>query len=97
MKIENNKIVECSEDELFGHYLKAGFDEIMSFDDYRQSCEKNGTKVIPKGQVKIATLLDIVNKLKEERFREYIPMVVHMLKDPMYEIYVRRIYEYFDR
>lgn len=49
MKIENNKIVECTEDELFEHYLIAGFDDLMSFDDYRERCEAHGTKVIPKG------------------------------------------------
>lgn len=50
MKIENNKIVECTEDELFEHYLKAGFDEIFPFTEYKEQCEAHGTKVIKEGK-----------------------------------------------
>ena len=49
MKIENGKIVQATEDELFGVYLARGFDEIMSFVEYKERCEAAGTKVIEKG------------------------------------------------
>lgn len=45
MKIENNKIVEATEDELFDNWLKSGLD-IIPFDIYLWKCEKNGTKII---------------------------------------------------
>ena len=49
MKIENGKIVQATEDELFGVYLARGFDEIMSFVDYKERCEAAGTEVITEG------------------------------------------------
>lgn len=49
MIIENGKIVIATEDELFGNYLKAGWDDIMSFPDYKRKCIALGTKVIYEG------------------------------------------------
>lgn len=46
MKIKNNKIIEATEAELFGVYLKGNWDEIMSFPDYMSACIHNGTKII---------------------------------------------------
>lgn len=46
MKVEDNKIVEATEDELFDIYLKRGFDELFSFTDYVRACRRNGTHVI---------------------------------------------------
>ena len=46
MKIENNKIVEITETELFSLYLKRGYDDIMSFTDYKEQFKRLGCKVI---------------------------------------------------
>lgn len=46
MKIKNGKIVEATESELFGHYLKVGFDDVMSFIDFKRKCEIAGTKIL---------------------------------------------------
>lgn len=43
---ENNKIVECTENELFDFYLKRGYDDLFSFTDYMRQCEELGTVVI---------------------------------------------------
>ena len=45
MTIKNGKIASATEEELFKHYLKSGFDEIMSFPDYKAACIKNGTTI----------------------------------------------------
>lgn len=49
MKIKNGKIVEATEDELFGVWLKKGFDDIMSFTDYKSRCVELGTRIIERG------------------------------------------------
>ena len=46
MKVENGKIAECTEEELFDYYISRGFDDIMSFTEYKQRCIANGTTVI---------------------------------------------------
>lgn len=46
MKIENNKIVEATEEELYTVYLDRGYDDIMPFTLYLHSCRVNGTKII---------------------------------------------------
>lgn len=48
MKIENGKIVEATEEELFSQYLHAGMDDIMSFYTYMAICEVHGTTIINK-------------------------------------------------
>lgn len=51
MKVENGKITECTEVELFEYYLTRGWDDIMPFTEYKEKCEKNGTKVIPEEEI----------------------------------------------
>ena len=46
MKVKNGKIVQATEEELFGYYLKQGFDDIMSFTDYKKRCVELGTELI---------------------------------------------------
>jgi len=48
MKIENNKIVEATEDELFSEYLRKGLDDIYSFPDYIDRMMRVGVKIIEK-------------------------------------------------
>lgn len=45
MKIENNKVIEVTESELFTIYLEKGYDDLFSFDDYKQHCKELGTKI----------------------------------------------------
>ena len=45
MKISNNKMVEATENELFGFYLACEFDDIMSFPDYTRRCVENDTVI----------------------------------------------------
>lgn len=42
MKVENGKIVEITEDELFRLYLKRGMDEIMDFNEYSRRMRDSG-------------------------------------------------------
>ena len=46
MTVKNGKIVKATEDELFKYYLKRGFDDIMSFTEYRNRCIELGTQII---------------------------------------------------
>lgn len=46
MTIKNGKITEATEAELFEHYLKFGFDDIMSFLDFKTRCVSLGTKIV---------------------------------------------------
>lgn len=46
MKIENGKIIEVTESELFGLYLDRGMDDIMDFHEYRRRMEAAGCSVI---------------------------------------------------
>ena len=45
MKIENGKIVEATENELFSLYLDRGMDDIMDFHEYRYRMEVAGCAV----------------------------------------------------
>ncbi len=47
MKIENSKIAEITEEELFTLYLKRGMDDIYSFAHYVEMFKKAGTLVLP--------------------------------------------------
>lgn len=42
MKIENGKIKECTENELFSFWLMH-YSDIMSFNDYMRACKDHGT------------------------------------------------------
>ena len=46
MKVESGKIVEATEHELFCEWLKRGFDDIMSFPQYKASMQRTGVKII---------------------------------------------------
>lgn len=45
MKVENGKIVEITEHELYSLWLERGMDDIMSFTDYMYRFENLGTVV----------------------------------------------------
>lgn len=45
MKVENGKIVEITENELFGLYLDRGMDDIIDFCEYRTRMERAGCVV----------------------------------------------------
>ena len=45
MKVENGKIVEATEDELFGLYLDRGMDDVMDFHEYENRMQKAGCVV----------------------------------------------------
>ena len=45
MILENNKIVEATENELFGYYLSRGYDDVMDFHTFKQGCQKGGTRI----------------------------------------------------
>lgn len=42
MKVENNKIIEATEDELFDLYLKRDMDLIMDFNEYKRRMKSAG-------------------------------------------------------
>lgn len=46
MKVENDKIVEATEDELFDYYLTRGWDDVMSFPDYLEKMKSAGVRVV---------------------------------------------------
>ena len=46
MKVENGKIVQATESELFLTYLRREYDDIMSFPEYKRRCIEQGTEVI---------------------------------------------------
>lgn len=46
MKVENGKIVEITENELYDLLLKRGMDDIMSFTEYSYRFESTGCYVI---------------------------------------------------
>lgn len=48
MTVKDGKIVKATEEELYSHYLKRGFDDIMSFSEYMNRCSELGTKIIEK-------------------------------------------------
>ena len=45
MIIENGKIIEVTENELFSLYLDRGMDDLMDFHEYKRRMEKAGCKV----------------------------------------------------
>ena len=45
MKVENGKIVEATESELFDYYLTRGWNDIMSFPDYLEKMKNAGVKI----------------------------------------------------
>ncbi|MCR5336654.1 MAG: hypothetical protein K6E42_08935 [Synergistes sp.] len=45
MKVENGKITECTEAELYDYYLSRGYDDLFEFAEYKAACRRAGTKV----------------------------------------------------
>lgn len=41
----NNKILEATENELFRYYLRAGWDDIYSFTEYKRLMQEHGVKI----------------------------------------------------
>ena len=64
MKIENNKIVEATESELYEYWLKR-FDDIMPFSVYKSKCENAGTKIIEEDVERSKEIDTIIKNLKE--------------------------------
>lgn len=48
MKVENGKIVEATELELYDYYLTREWYYFYSFTEYKYECELNGTKITDK-------------------------------------------------
>ena len=46
MKIEDGKIVEATENELFDYYLTRCWDDIMSFPEFLERMKRSGCKVL---------------------------------------------------
>ena len=46
MIIKDGKIVKATEEELYSHYLRRGFDDIMSFSEYMNRCSELGAEII---------------------------------------------------
>ena len=46
MKIEDGKIVEATENELFDYYLTRGWDDIMSFPEFLERMKRSCCKVL---------------------------------------------------
>ena len=45
MKIENGKIIEVTETELFSLYLDRGMDDVMDFHEYKARMKRAGCEV----------------------------------------------------
>ena len=52
MKTYEGKIIEATEDELFSNYLRGGYDEIMSFRQFLDNCQRGGTEVLKSRESK---------------------------------------------
>lgn len=46
MKIENGKIVELTEGELYSLYINRGYDDCMDFHEYKARMEKAGCTIV---------------------------------------------------
>ena len=46
MKIENGKIIEATEYELYCYYLSRDWSDLYSFPTYKRLCEENGTVIV---------------------------------------------------
>lgn len=62
----NGKILKCTEDEMFEHYLDKGFDDIMSFDDFKRQCVGAGTQIVDKDsrEIIIGEIIELLDELK---------------------------------
>lgn len=69
MKVQNYKIVEATENELFGIWLDRGLDDVMSFTDYKERCTRLGTRII---EDKDGNKMSYVTYSEKEDFSEFI-------------------------
>ena len=46
MTVKGGKIIQATESELYEFYLKRGYDDLMSFTEYKRKCIENGMEVI---------------------------------------------------
>ena len=46
MKIENGKIVELTEGELYSLYISRGYDDCMDFNEYKYRMESAGCVIV---------------------------------------------------
>ena len=49
MKVENGKIIEATDSELFEYWLQH-FDEIMPYEAYKFACTANGVRIVEEVQ-----------------------------------------------
>lgn len=47
MKVENGKITECTESELFDYWLKR-FDSVYTYEQFKLSLIKKGVRIVGK-------------------------------------------------
>lgn len=45
MKIENGKIVECTDAELFDYWIER-FDDVCPYESFKYACTANGVRII---------------------------------------------------
>ena len=45
MKIEEGKIIEATENELFDYYLTRGWDDVLPFPDFLERMKETGVEV----------------------------------------------------
>lgn len=72
MEIKNGKIAKATENELFTYYLNRGFDDLMSFTDYKRRCIELGTEVIEEAAVKKANKIIEDLGIKLKHFAEFL-------------------------
>ena len=46
MRVENGKIIQATETELFTFYLNKSFDDIIPFEEFKRRCIEQGTEVV---------------------------------------------------
>ena len=46
MKIEKNKIIECTESELWNYWYYSHWSSLMDYETYRRKCIYKGTKIV---------------------------------------------------
>jgi hypothetical protein len=62
MKIENDKIIQATEDELYSYWLSRGWDDVYSFHEYMQRMKDAGCEVIAEI---LPTLFDRITESPE--------------------------------
>ena len=48
MTVKDGKIVRATENELFSEYLRRGFDDLLSFNEYKERMVASGVVVVEK-------------------------------------------------